>query len=57
MNDDEYYLYSVSVYESNQNVVLVDNKKSKELGFYDLKNKIGLFCNIEGKCVIHYTFS
>ncbi|CDD29931.1 unknown [Clostridium sp. CAG:433] len=39
MNDDEYYLYSVSVYESNQNVVLVDNKKSKELGFYDLKNK------------------
>lgn len=39
MNDDEYYLYSVSVYESNQNVVLVDNKKSKEFGFYDLKNK------------------
>ena len=39
MNDDEYYLYSISVYESNQNVVLVDNKKSKEFGFYDLKNK------------------
>lgn len=39
INDDEYYLYSVSVYESNQNVVLVDNKKSKEFGFYDLKNK------------------
>lgn len=39
MNDDEYYLYSVSVYESNQNVVLVDNKKSKEFGFYNLKNK------------------
>lgn len=39
MNDDEYYLYSASVYESNQNIVLVDNKKSKELGFYDLKNK------------------
>lgn len=39
INDDEYYLYSASVYESNQNIVLVDNKKSKELGFYDLKNK------------------
>lgn len=39
MNDDEYYLYSVSVYESSQNIVLVDNKKSKEFGFYDLKNK------------------
>lgn len=39
INDDEYYLYSVSVYESNQNIVLVDDKKSKELGFYDLKNK------------------
>ena len=39
MNDDEYYLYSISVYESNQNVVLVDNKKSKEFGFYNLKNK------------------
>lgn len=39
INDDEYYLYSVSVYESNQNVVLVDNKKSKEFGFYDLKDK------------------
>lgn len=39
INDDEYYLYSVSVYESNQNVVLVDNKKSKEFGFYDLKSK------------------
>ena len=39
INDDEYYLYSVSVYESNQNVVLVDNKKSKEFGFYNLKNK------------------
>lgn len=39
INDDEYYLYSVSVYESNQNVVLVDNKKNKEFGFYDLKNK------------------
>lgn len=39
INDDEYYLYSVSVYESNQNVALVDNKKSKEFGFYDLKNK------------------
>lgn len=39
INEDEYYLYSVSVYESNQNVVLVDNKKSKEFGFYNLKNK------------------
>lgn len=39
INDDEYYLYSISVYESNQNIVLVDNKKSKEFGFYDLKNK------------------
>ena len=39
ISDDEYYLYSVSVYESNQNVVLVDNKKSKEFGFYNLKNK------------------
>ena len=39
LSDDEYYLYSVSVYESNQNVVLVDNKKSKEFGFYNLKNK------------------
>ena len=39
INDDEYYLYSVSVYESNQNVVLVDNKKNKEFGFYNLKNK------------------
>lgn len=39
MNDDEYYLYSISVYESNQNVVLVDNKKSKEFGLYNLKNK------------------
>ena len=39
INDDEYYLYSVSVYESNQNVVLVDNKKSKEFEFYDLKSK------------------
>ena len=39
INDDEYYLYSVSVYESNQNVILVDNKKSKEFGFYDLKDK------------------
>lgn len=37
--DDEYYLYSISVYESNQNVVLVDNKKSKEFGLYNLKNK------------------
>lgn len=39
ISDDEYYLYSISVYESNQNIVLVDNKKSKEFGFYDLKNK------------------
>lgn len=37
--DDEYYLYSISVYESSQNIVLVDNKKSKEFGFYNLKNK------------------
>lgn len=39
ISDDEYYLYSISVYESSQNIVLVDNKKSKEFGFYDLKNK------------------
>lgn len=39
ISDDEYFLYSISVYESNQNIVLVDNKKSKEFGFYDLKNK------------------
>ena len=39
INDDEYYLYSISVYESSQNIVLVDNKKSKEFGFYNLKNK------------------
>lgn len=39
INEDEYYLYSISVYESNQNVVLVDNKKSKEFGFYNLKDK------------------
>lgn len=39
ISDDEYYLYSISVYESSQNIVLVDNKKSKEFGFYNLKNK------------------
>lgn len=39
INDGEYYLYSVSVYESNQNIVLVDNIKNKEFGFYNLKNK------------------
>lgn len=39
ISDDEYFLYSISVYESSQNIVLVDNKKSKEFGFYDLKNK------------------
>lgn len=39
ISDDEYFLYSISVYESNQNIVLVDNKKSKEFGFYNLKNK------------------
>ena len=39
VSDDEYYLYSISVYESSQNIVLVDNKKSKEFGFYNLKNK------------------
>jgi len=39
ISDDEYYLYSISVYESSQNIVLVDNKKIKEFGFYNLKNK------------------
>lgn len=39
ISDDEYYLYSISVYESSQNIVLADNKKSKEFGFYNLKNK------------------
>lgn len=39
ISEDEYYLYSISVYESSQNIVLVDNKKSKEFGFYNLKNK------------------
>lgn len=39
ISDGEYYLYSISVYESSQNIVLVDNKKSKEFGFYNLKNK------------------
>lgn len=40
LNNDKYYLYSSSVYKENQEIVIVDNKVSKEIGFYNLKTNI-----------------
>lgn len=39
IDQNNYYLYSTSIYKNNQNIVLVDNKKTYEFGFYNIKSK------------------